>query len=187
MTQAEFMYELMTAVKNLPDEAQYVIMNDYNEFFDIKKSEGLDEEDITALLPSPKVLAAEYRHGMPTPIDGTKMAERAAPPPHVTALSVFLFILLIPVCAVYEIIAFAVGLAFSVLLLALCIAAAFAGVACFGLSALSRGFILLGVGGLILTVAFVMLSAAAFRGFIAALAFFPKFMSRVLWNRKDKV
>ena len=47
--------------------------------------------------------------------------------------------------------------------------------------------ILLGVGGLILTVAFVMLSAAAFRGFFAALAFFPKFMSRVLWNRKDKV
>ncbi len=184
MTQAQFMYDLMTAVKDLSDEEKYVIMNDYNQYFFDKKEAGLSEEEIVAALPSPKSIAEDYHHGIPTPIDGMDFGSVSENEDKKTPLSILLFILLMPVCAVYEALAVVLGIAAAVVMLALCIAAAFASVGCFGLAGLSRGFILVGIGGLLLTVALVLLSAAMFRAIAAGIAWFPRFMKRVLNNRK---
>lgn len=186
MTQAQFMYELMTAVQSLSDEVQYVIMNDYNQYFFDKKEQGMTEDQITASLPSPEKIADEYKHGMITPVDGMKTIRRTVPPARITPLGVTLFILLIPVCAVYETLAVTLGLAAAVFMLALCIVLAFASVACFGVSSLSVGFIVMGIGGLFVTVASVLFGASLLKGIAAAVTWFPCFMKRVLKNQKGE-
>ncbi len=186
MTQAQFMYELMTAVRHLSDEAQYVIMQDYNEYFFNKKEEGLSEEEIIASLPSPKTIASDYKHGMPTPMDGMRMAQRQEPPSKPTGLNVFLFILLIPVCAAYELMMVLFAAVTAALLLALCAASALASVACFSLLGLSAGFAAAGAGGLIVTVGFVLFGAGIFRALWAGLRWFPRYMNRVRMNKAKR-
>ena len=184
MTQAQFMYELMTAVHHLSDEAQYIIMQDYNEFFFNKKEEGLSEDEIISILPSPKTIAAEYKDGgMPLPVDGMKMTERAQPPSKPTALSTFLFILLIPLCVVYELLMLIGSIICVVLLFALCVAFALVSVGCFSICSLSAGFVVLGIGALIVTTAGVLLSAGMFKALWAGFLWFPKYINRVRLNK----
>ena len=175
------MYELMSELENLPDEEKLAVMNEYNNYFYEKTESGMSENEAAQLLPSPKEIADSYRSGEPYELGGEHTEKKQSLSP----LGVLLFILMIPVCAVYEALAFVMGTGASVVMLALCVAAAFFGVACFGVSALSHGFILLGIGGLFLTVALVLFSAAMFKGIAAAFAWFPRTMGRVLHRKKE--
>ena len=176
MTQTQFMYELMVAAEDFPDEVKFALVNDYNRHFAEMLDSGKTESEITAVLPSPQEIAESYVKGEPiTPGGAHDGGEGGATP-----LGVFLFILMIPVLIVYESLAFVVGLLTAILLLALCVAAAFASVASFGVMGLSRGFILLGIGGLFVTVALVLVSVAAFRGIASGFAWFPRLMGRTL-------
>lgn len=179
MTQTQFMYELMVASESFPDDVKYNIMNDYTRFFHERLEAGQSESEIISQLPSPKSIAEAYASGEPL-LPGESFEESRREASRVTALGVFLFILLIPVCIVYEVLALAAGVTAAVLLLALCVAAAFVSVACFGVTALSRGFILLGIGGIFITVALVLFSVAAFRAIAEGFAWFPKMTGRVL-------
>lgn len=185
MTQSQFMYELMKAVESFPDEKKYTVMSDYDRYFSRKKEDGLSDEDIISALPMPQSIADGYRSGNPFPLYEQTESEfsensrgRAAP------LGVFLFALLIPVCAVYEVLDAVVSLAAAVIMLALCIAAAFASVACFGVISLSKGFILLGIGGLLITAALVLFSSVLFRLLVRSFGAFPRLMRRVLKYQK---
>ena len=172
------MYELMTAAESFSDEERYTILNDCNQYFYDKKEAGLTEAEIIEGLPAPKTIAAAYKAGEPMGFrDEAAESEGASP------LGVLFFTLLIPVCGVYAILTFGRGAVAAVVLLALCIAAAFMSVACFGISSLSHGFILIGVGGLFATVALVVFSAAVFKATAAAFKWFPSFMGRTLRRR----
>ncbi len=184
MTQSQFMYELMKAVESFPDEKKYTVMSDYDRYFSRKKESGLSDEDIIAALPMPQSIADGYRSGSPFPLDEPTASEfsekskgRAAP------LGVFLFTLLVPVCAVYEVLDAALSVVAAVIMLALCVAAAFASVACFGVISLSKGFILLGIGGLLITAALVLFSSVLFRLLARSFGAFPRLMKRVLHNQ----
>lgn len=177
MTQSQFMYELMSHANDLPDDEKYALMSEYDRLFTEKKESGMNESEIIAQLPPPEELAHKYlqsRGGL------SEEQERGKADHPFTALGVLFFILLIPVLIVYEVLVFTLGLLLAVLMLALCIAAAFGSIAGFGISSLSHGFILLGIGGLFVTVALVLFSAAYFRGAASALAWFPAMMGRTL-------
>ena len=180
MTQAQFMYELMKAAESFPDEMKFGLVNDCNRYFADQLDAGMTEAEITASLPSPGEIAERCKNGKPY-LPGALGADAAR---SATPLGIFLVVLLSPVLVVYEALMLAAGVISAVLLLALCVAAAFASVACFGVSTLSHGFILLGIGGLLVTVALVLFSVAAFRGIASGFAWFPRFMGRVLTFKK---
>ena len=181
MTQSAFMYELMVACESFSDEQKYNIMNDCNQFFFDKKEAGLSEEEIISALPEPKRIAQSYKAGETSVF---KDSEAETDETGATPLGVFLFVLLIPLCGVYEVLVFVLGLIACVALLAVCIAAAFLSVASFGVSTLSHGFVLVGIGGLFGTVALVLFSAAFFRMIAAAFRWFPSYMGRLLKREK---
>lgn len=176
------MYELMVAAESFSDKEKYDLMKDCNRYFFDKKESGMTEEEIIEGLPKPKLLAAAYRAGEPFGTTGDDIEEETSG--GISPLSVFVFSLLIPVCGVYELLAFVLGLTAAVLMLALCVAAAFLSVACFGVSTLSHGFILIGIGGLFATVALVLFSCALFKAIIAAFKWFPSYMNRTLHNKR---
>ena len=183
MTQSQFMYDLMVELEGVPDEDKLVLMNDYNQYFTDRIEGGMSEDDIVSRLRSPKEIAASFKNGTPIPIEGVDSVLIGVQKGNKTPMSVFKFILLIPVCAVYEVFAVSVGLVLLAVTLVLCAVCALASVAAFMSVPLSRGFILLGVGGIFLTFAFVMLCTAVFAGALGAAAKFPGFMGRVLNNR----
>lgn len=186
MTQSQFMYDLMIALEGIPDEEKFVLMNDYTQYFEDKLASGMSEEKITGSLKSPREIARHYKSGNPIPIDGVESVLTSNPQGKKTFLSVFKFILLLPVCAVYEVIAAAFGIALLAAALLLCMACALGGVVSFVSAALNKGFILLGIGAVLLTFAFVMLFMLVFRFSVDAVKFFPAFMSRILSNKPKK-
>lgn len=180
MTQAQFMYELMIAAKELPDDERLTLMSDYDKYFELHQ-----QDNAADALPSPKEIAESYLHGEPIIPEGVGSSQAAyAKKEKATALGVLVFILLIPVCAVYELLIIAAGLVVSVLALAMCAAAAIASTVCFGAASLSIGVVFVGIGGLFITAALVLLSAALFRLIGTAFLFFPGLMSRVLRLKK---
>ena len=170
------MYELMTCAEDFSDDKKYSLMSEYDGYFAERESEGMSDSEIIASLPSPKEIAERSRRG--EDVFSTEKAADVNNSP--TFLGVVFFILLIPVLIVYEALVLAGVIAFSAVLLALCVAAAFGSVTCFGVSVLSHGLILAGVGGLFVTVAAVLFSAAYFRSLKRAFGWFPSMMKRTL-------
>lgn len=183
MTQSQFMYELMVELEGVPDEEKFVLMNDYTQYFENKSDSGMSEEDIVKNLSSPKEIARSYKRGKPIPLEGVDSVLTSDLSGDKTALSVLKFVLLIPVCAVYEVLAVGLGVALLAAVLALCMACAVGGVVSFVSVSLGNGFIFLGVGAVFLTFAFVMLFMVVFKFSVDAVKFFPAFMGRVLANK----
>ena len=183
MTQSQFMYDLMVELDGVPDEDKFVLMNDYNQYFTDRIDEGLSEDDIISKLRSPKEIADGYRNGVPIPIDGVDSVLSSSQRGEKTPLSVLKFVLLIPVCALYEVLAVSVGVILLAAVAALCAAGSLVSVAAFMSASLNTGFMLLGIGGIFLTFAFIMLCAAVFGGALGAVKKFPGFMGNVLHNR----
>ncbi len=176
MTRSQFMYELMTCAEGFSDEEKYSLMSEYDGYFSEHEAQGESDEEIIAALPSPKEIADKFMNGEHVfSTEDKQNVENGA-----TALGVMFFILLIPVLIVYEALVLALGLALALAILALCVAAAFGSVTCFGVFSLSGGLILAGVGGLFITVSLVLLSAAYFKGIGGAFKWFPSLMGRTL-------
>lgn len=186
MTQSQFMYDLMIALEGIPDEEKFVLMNDYTRYFENKLAGGMSEENIVNSLKSPREIARRYKNGNPIPIDGVDSVLTSDPKGKKTFLSVFKFILLLPVCAVYEVIAAAFGIVILAAVLILCMACALGVVVSFVSVALNNGFIFLGIGAVLLTFAFVMLFMLVCRFSVDAVKFLPNLMGRILSNKPKK-
>ncbi len=187
MTQSQFMYELMVELADIPDEEKVVIMNDYTQFFTEHTEQGMSEENIINALSSPKEIANGYKNGLPLPIEGIESVYINEQSGKVTAISVLKFILLIPVAAIYIPVTAVLGIAILLLSLALCAASVCLSVFSFTVASLQTGFILLGIGGIFFTLAFLILSVVIFKGAIKTVLVFPKLMGRVLKNNKKAV
>lgn len=183
MTQSQFMYDLMLELEGIPDEEKFVLMNDYNQFFENKLEEGMTEEEIVNNLRTPHDIARSYKKGKPIPIEGVDSVLTSEQTGKKTLSSVFKFVLLIPVCAVYEVLAAALCAAVMLTVLALCLACAIGGVVSFVSVSLGGGFVLLGIGAVFLTFAFVVLFMLSVRLTADAVKLFPRFMGRVLANK----
>lgn len=186
MTQSQFMYDLMVELEGIPDEDKFVVMNDYTQYFSDSIENGLSEDDIINALRSPKEIADGYKNGTPIPIKGVESVLGNNRKGNKTVQSVFKFILLIPVCALYEVLTVLLGLACLAVTLVLCAVGALASVTAFLSVPLNNGFIFLGFGGIFLTFSCVMLCAVVFKGAVGAVLKFPVFMGKVLNNRKKE-
>ncbi len=182
MTKSQFMYDLMIGLDGVPDEEKLLVMNDYDLYFSEKISDGMSEEAIVSSLKSPEEIAKGYKTGQPVPIEGVESVLSDLGKGKKTPLSVFKFILLIPVCALYEIFALSLGIVSLIVSLGLCFSGALLSVAAFMSSPLSRWFIVIGIGSIVITFAFVMLVTAVFQGTVRLVRKFPRFMSRILHN-----
>lgn len=183
MTQSQFMYDLMIALEGVPDEEKFVMMNDYTRYFEDKLAEGMSEESIVSSLKSPREIARRYKNGNPIPIDGVESVLTSNPQGKKTFSSIFKFVLLVPVCAVYEVLAVGFGIVMLAAILVLCMACALGGVVSFVSVALNKGFLLLGIGAVFLTFALVMLFMIVFRFSVDSVKFFPALMGRILSNK----
>ena len=183
MTQAQFMYDLMIALDGIPDEEKLVLTNDYNQYFEDRLNKGMSEERIVNSLKSPREIARRYKSGNPIPIDGVDSVLTSNPKGNKPASRVIKFILLVPVCGVYEVLAVVLGIALLAVILALCMACTLGVVVSFVSASLNVGFVFMGVGAVCLTFAFVMLFMITLKLSINAVKIFPKFMSRILSNK----
>ncbi len=183
MTQSQFMYDLTVALDGVPDEEKYVLTNDYDRYFSDRLSEGMSEELITQNLSSPAEIARRYKQGDPIPIDGVDSVFVSQKKGKITFLSVCKFILMIPLCIVYEIISVFFGIVLFLISLMLCVGGALFSVAAFMSMSLNIGFLLLGIGGIFLTVSFVMLSGFVILAAVKAVRFLPGKMSVILNNK----
>ena len=183
MTRSRFMFELTTALSFLPEEERCTVTSEYDHFFDSKAAQGESESDTIASLPSPEKIAESYKKGDPYSPGGEDIVigRRQNRP---TVLGVFLFILLIPVCVVYEAVMLALIIITAVVFIAACVAVIFASAACLGAIPLSRGFILLGVGGLLIAVALTLYGVALLRLIASAAGKMPALMKRVLHTER---
>lgn len=188
MTQSQFMYELMTELSDLPDEEKYVVMNDYNQLFSEQIADGMSEEAVTSALASPQKIAEGYKNGRPLPIVGVQSIYENSSG-KATSLSVFKFICLIPVAIVYVPVTLALGILALLLTAVLCAASVCLSVFSFTVASLQTGFILTGIGGIFFTLTFLLLSVFVFKGAVCMVTAFPKFMGRILKNKRkaDKI
>lgn len=184
MTKSQFMYKLMIELSELPDEEKYIVMNDYTQFFEQQISEGIGEAEAVASLASPKEIAEGYLTGNPLPIKGIESIYNKGESGRVTAMSVFKFIALIPVAAIYIPVMSALGIACLLFVMALCVIGICVSVFSFAVMSLEVGFILTGIGGIFFAFSFSLLSVLVFRIFWALVLTFPKFMGRVLKNKQ---
>lgn len=184
MTQSQFMYELMVELADIPDEEKVVIMNGYTQFFAERTNQGMSEESIIDTLSSPKEIAQGYKNGSPLPIEGVESVYSGEKSGEKTAGSVIKFILLIPVAAIYIPITAVLGLAVLLLSLALCAASVCLTVFSFTVASLQTGFIVLGIGGIFFTLAFLMLCVVIFKGSWKIVLAFPRLMGQVLTNKR---
>ena len=181
MTRSQFMYELMLAVSDFPDEEKFQIKNEFDDYFSQKNAEGISENDIIESLPKPSDIANSFISG--EPFHPGKIIEKTS----VTPKSILIFSLLVPVCILYEILVFVLGTIIIVLLLSACAAFAFAGTACFGGSGLSIGFIFAGIGGILITISLVLFSASFINFMGSGFAWFPIYKKKILNNQFGKV
>ena len=186
MTQSQFMYDLMRELDGVPDEEKFVLMNDYTQYFENHIESGMTEESIIENLKTPHEIACCYKKGKPIPLEGVESVLASEQDGDKTALSVIKFIFLIPVCVVYEAATAAVCAIIVAASLALCLVCAVGGVVSFVSVVLNKGFILLGIGAVILTFAFVMLFMLAVNFTVSAVKLFPRYMGRVLANRSGR-
>ena len=103
-----------------------------------------------------------------------------------TFLSVLKFILMIPVCFLYEIAAVALGTVLFAAAAALCISAALICVGAFMSVTLDAGFVVFGLGSILLTFSFIMLAVLVFKSLTRAVKFFPNLMGGILRNKKGE-
>lgn len=187
MTQTQFMYELMVELADIPDNEKVVIMNDYTQLFSESTEQGMSEESIISSLATPKEIAQSYKDGAPLPIKGVDSVYSNEQGGNITASSIMKFILLIPVAIIYVAVTSAFGLVVLLLCLALCAVSVCLSVFSFTVAGLQSGFILLGIGGIFFTLAFLMLCVVVFKGAIKIILKIPKYMGSVLRNNKKAV
>lgn len=178
------MYELMKELNDLPDESKYIIMNDYTEFFSEQEDKGRSAEDIIGGLSSPKQIALGYRNGMPVPIEGITESEHTG---RRTPLSVLKFVLMLPAAVLYVCVTAALGLVMLAVAALLCVGGVALSVYSFAALSLSFGFIIVGIGGVLFTFAFVVLCVSVFRLAVRMVTAFPKYMGRVLYTKQKSV
>ncbi len=183
MTQSQFMYDLLVALSDLPDEKKYAAVNDYKQYFEQQISKGRSESDISASLPPPEKIAQGYLSGSPLPIDGVSMAY-ADDDSGSSAVSVFKFICLIPVAIVWEPIVAVLGAALLIVTALLCVAGVVVAVFAFHAVTLGAQFVLIALCGVCCTVAFLLFTLVLFKVFIKAVTLLPRFMRGVLKNNK---
>ena len=186
MTQAQFMYDLMVYLEGVPDEEKYVLMNDYNQYFENRIQNGDSEETITQFLKPPREIARRYKKGNPIPIEGIDSVIPHEQADNKDFFSILGFILLIPVCVVYETAVIVFCTALLIAVLALCMSGAVGIIVSFVSAALSKGFVLLGLGCVFLTLAFIILFMLTVNFFINAVKYFPNIMKRVLANKQKE-
>jgi len=182
MTQSQFMFELMSALDGMPDEDKYNITNDYERYFDEQLENGVEESEIIKALGSPEQIAKRYKSGDPIPLDGIMPQKGKS---NKTAGSIAKFILLLPVGAVAVPLIAVICIALVLIAAVICIAALAGGVFSFTLTSFSPGFIMIGLGLVTLTFAFVMLCIALSKFTALAVGAFPRFMKRVLENEGE--
>lgn len=187
MTQTQFMYELMVELADISDKEKVVIMNDYTQLFSESIEQGVSEENIIASLATPKEIAQSYKDGSPLPIKGVDSVYNCEQGGNMTTSSIMKFILLIPVAILYVAVTSALGLATLFLCLVLCAASVCISVFSFTVASLQTGFILLGIGGIFFTLAFLILCVVVFKSAIKIVLKFPKYMGSVLRNNKKAV
>ena len=187
MTQAQFMYDLMVYLEGVPDEEKYVLMNDYNQYFENRIQNGDSEETITNSLKPPREIARRYKKGNPIPIEGIESVIPCEQSDNKDFFSILGFILLIPVCIVYEIAAAVFCAALLIAVLALCMSGAVGVIISFVSAALGKGFVLLGLGCVFLTLAFLILFMLTITFAIKAVKYFPNVMKRVLANKRKEI
>lgn len=183
MTQSQFMYALMTELSDLPDEQKYVIMSDYTQFFSDEIAKGRSEEDIISSLEAPEKIAKDYKNGTSLPPEGVRSIYGDTQCSKVTPLSIFKFVCLIPVAAVYLAVTVTLGLVLLLITVMLCVASVCLSVFSFTVASLQTGFILTGIGAIFFTFTFIFLSVSVFKGAVFTVTIFPKFMGRVLKNK----
>lgn len=186
MKQSQFMYELMVELDGVPDEEKLVLMNDYNTYFENKLEGGMSEEQIIEGLKTPHEIARRYKKGKPLPIEGVDSVLTHENQGEKTFFSVVKFIFLIPVCAVYELLVLAFGIAGMALVLALCLACTLFVVVSFVSIPLNMGFIFVGLGCVCLMMAFIMLFIIVIHFMMMLMKLLPNYMGRVLSNTPKK-
>lgn len=184
MTQSQFMYELMKEISFLSDEEKITVMNDYMSYFSQQINKNLTEEEACDALSSPAEIADSYRSGVPLPIPGVDSVYKEDNEREKTPFSVFKFICLIPVAIVYLPLVTAVGIALFVMAIALCAVCVGVSVFSFTLLSINTAFIFVGIGMILFTVVFLLLSVLIFRATIYFLRLLPGFMKGVLQNKK---
>ncbi len=182
MTRSQFMFELMSALDGMPDEDKYNITNDYEKYFDEQLENGVEESEIINALGSPGLIAKRYISGDPIPLDGIMPQKGKS---RKTAGSIAKFILLLPVGAVTVPLTAVVCVVLALIAAAVCIVSLAGGVFSFTLLSFSPGFIIIGLGLIALTFAFVMLCIALSKFTALAVGAFPRFMKKVLENEVD--
>ncbi len=183
MTQSQFMYKLLIALSDLPDEEKYVVVNDYKQYFEQQINEGRSESDISSSLPPPEKIAQSYIDGNPLPIEGVRTVYDDESG-RKSALSVFKFICLMPVAVVWEPVAAVLGVALLIVTAALCVAGVMLAVFSFQAVSLGAQFVLLALCGICAAIAFLLFSVAVFKAFIKLIKLLPSFMGKVLKNKK---
>lgn len=178
------MYDLMLEIGDLPDEEKYSIVNECNLFFSDHLALGLDEEAIVASLKTPKELADSYKNGMPFTLADVYSVYDGKFDGKVTVGSFLKFAALLPLAFVYVPVMFVVGLALFLISAALCVASVCLTVFSFMSAGLSAGFVATGIGGIFFTAAFFALSIIICRAAAIWVTFMPKFMGRVLKNKR---
>lgn len=184
MTQSQFMYELMKEISFLSDEEKINVMNDYTLYFSQQINKGLTEEEACGALCSPAEIADSYRNGAPLPILGVDSVYKEENERGKTPLSVFKFICLIPAAVVYLPVVAVVGLVLFVMAIALCAVCVGVSVFSFTLLSINTAFIFVGIGMILFTVVFLLLSVLIFRATIYFLRLLPGFMKGVLQNKR---